>query len=47
METACAIVQPKPELAYGTPLLIEVLDMDDEEILAREEVTLKIEITDW
>lgn len=42
-----AIVQPKPELAYDTPLLIEVLDMDDEEILAREEVTLKIEITDW
>ena len=42
-----AIVQPKPELAYDTSLVVEVLDVDDEEILAREEVTLKIEITDW
>jgi len=42
-----AIVEPKPEVPYDTPLAIEVLDMDDEEILAREEITLKIEITDW
>ena len=42
-----AIVTPKPELAYGTPLVVEVLDADDEQLLAREDVELKIEITDW
>ena len=41
------MVEPKPQLAYGTPLQVEVLDADDEEILAREDVTLKIEISDW
>jgi hypothetical protein len=34
-------------LAYGTSLMVEVLDADDEEILVREDVTLKIEISDW
>ncbi len=42
-----ALVTPKPQLVYGTPLVVEVLDADDEELLAREEVSLKIEITDW
>ena len=32
---------------YGTPLLVEVLDADDEEILMREDVTLKTDISDW
>ena len=41
------MVEPKPQLAYGTPLLVEVLDADDEEILVREDVTLKIDISDW
>jgi len=42
-----AIVTPKPELKYGTPLVVEVLDADDEELLAREEVALKIDISEW
>jgi hypothetical protein len=41
------IVEPRPQLAYGTPLVVEVLDADDEEVLVREDVTLKIEISDW
>ncbi|MFC1596348.1 PglZ domain-containing protein [Planctomycetota bacterium] len=41
------IVEPKPDLAYNTPLEVLVLDADDEEILAREEITLKVEINDW
>jgi hypothetical protein len=41
------MVEPKPQLAYGAPLLVEVLDADDEEILVREDVTLKIDISDW
>jgi hypothetical protein len=41
------VVEPKPQLAYGTPLLVEVLDADDEEILLREDVTLKTDISDW
>ena len=41
------IVEPKPQLAYGAPLLVEVLDADDEEILVREDVTLKTDISDW
>lgn len=41
------IVAPKPEMPYGTPLVIEVLDADDEELLAREDVELKIDISDW
>ncbi len=42
-----AIVESKPKLGYGAPLLVEVVDADDEEILVREDVTLKIEISDW
>ena len=41
------IVDPKPELSYGTQLEVLVRDADDEEILAREEVTLKVEINEW
>ena len=41
------IVEPRPELAYNTPLEVLVIDADDEEILAREEITLKVEINDW
>jgi hypothetical protein len=41
------MVEPKPQLAYGTALLVEVLDADDEEILVREDVTLKTDISDW
>lgn len=41
------LVSPKPELAYGTTLVVEVLDADDEELLTREDVELKVEITDW
>ncbi|HET6884065.1 MAG TPA: PglZ domain-containing protein, partial [Pirellulales bacterium] len=42
-----ALVEPKPVLGFGAPLVVEVLDADDEELLAREEVTLKIEISEW
>ena len=42
-----AIVTPKPELSYGTPLVVEVVDADDEELLAREEIELKMDIADW
>ena len=41
------IVEPKPALARGTTLLVEVRDADDEEILAREEITLEIDIDEW
>ena len=41
------LVEPKPDLAYNTPLEVLVLDADDEEILAREEITLKVEINGW
>ena len=41
------IVEPKPELSYGTQLEVLVRDADDEEILAREEVVLKVDIQDW
>ncbi len=41
------IVEPRPELAYNTPLEILVIDADDEEILAREAITLKVAIDDW
>jgi hypothetical protein len=41
------LVEPRPRIAYGTPLQVEVLDADDEEILAREDVSLKTDISDW
>jgi len=41
------IIEPRLELAYNAPLEVLVIDADDEEILAREEITLKVEINDW
>jgi hypothetical protein len=41
------IVTPKPEMSYGSPLAVEVIDADDEELLAREDVELKVDISDW
>ena len=41
------LVEPKPELTYGTPLLVQVLDADNEEILTSESITLKVEINEW
>ena len=41
------LVDSHPELEYGTQLVVQVIDADDEEILAREEVQLKIELSDW
>ena len=41
------LVDPRPALAYGTTLIVEVLDADDEEILDREEITLKVDIDEW
>jgi hypothetical protein len=32
---------------YGMPLLAQVIDADDEEILASEEVTLKVDLDEW
>jgi len=41
------LIEPRPNVAYGTKLVVQILDADDEEILGREEVQLKTEITDW
>ncbi len=41
------LVEPRPGLAYGTKLMVEVLDADDEELLAREEIILKVDIDEW
>ena len=41
------LVEPKPELAFDTPLLVQVLDADNEEILTSEPITLKVEINEW
>jgi hypothetical protein len=41
------LVEPKPELAYGTQLMVQVLDADNEEILTSEPITLKVEINEW
>ena len=40
-------VEPKPTLGRGTPLVAEVRDADDREILAREELKLEIDIDEW
>ncbi|MEX0938802.1 MAG: hypothetical protein WDZ59_13150 [Pirellulales bacterium] len=42
-----ASVEPKPTLAYDAPIVVEVIDADNEELLAHEDVKLKIEISDW
>ena len=41
------LVDPRPELAYGTQLVAQVLDADNEEILTSESITLKVEINEW
>jgi hypothetical protein len=41
------IVSPKLELAHGTSLVVEVRDADDEELLTRQTIELKLEINDW
>jgi hypothetical protein len=41
------IVEPKPNLARGSALVVEVRDADDEEILTREKVELGIDIDEW
>ncbi len=41
------LVEPKPSVAFGTPLVVEVFDADNEEILDREEITLKVDIDEW
>ncbi len=42
-----SMVEPPPDLAYNSPLEVLVIDADNEEILAREDITLKVEINDW
>ena len=41
------LVDDPPQLASGTPLIVEVLDADNEEILDSSEVPLKVDIDDW
>lgn len=41
------LVDPRPTLSYGTSLVVEVLDAEDEEILDREEIKLKVDIDEW
>lgn len=41
------MAESKQQLGYGAPLTVLVLDADDEEILAREDVQLKVDIDEW
>ena len=41
------LIDPRPNVDYGTKLVVQILDADDEEPLGREEVQLKTEISDW
>lgn len=41
------LVEPQPTIPYGTALVVEVLDADDEELLTREEVIIKVDIDEW
>jgi hypothetical protein len=41
------LVDPRPNLPYGAELVVEVIDADDEEILDREEIKLKVDIDEW
>ncbi|MBK7201967.1 PglZ domain-containing protein [Candidatus Amarolinea dominans] len=40
-------VESPPSLPRGSPLTVLVFDADDEEILAREDITLKVDIDEW
>jgi hypothetical protein len=42
-----SLVESRPQLPAGTQLTVLVRDNDDEEILARENVTLKVDIDEW
>lgn len=41
------LIEPRPNVDYGAKLIVQIFDADDEEILGREEVQLKTEISDW
>lgn len=41
------ISESPPKLPYGSNLIVIVRDADDEDVLAREDVTLKVEIDEW
>jgi hypothetical protein len=41
------LVDPRPVLAYDTPLLVQVLDADNEELLAHEDIALKVDLNEW
>jgi len=41
------LVDPRPTLSYGTELVVEVRDADDEELLREERAILKVEINEW
>lgn len=41
------MASPRSRLKYGEPLTVIVIDADDEEILAIEEVQLKVDIDEW
>lgn len=41
------VVEPRPRVSYGTVLRVEVVDADNEEMLAHEEITLKVDIDEW
>jgi hypothetical protein len=41
------MVESPPNLPRGSALVVLVLDADDETPLAREEITLKVDIDEW
>lgn len=41
------IMEPRPRVPYGSSLTVEVIDADNEELLAREEVIAKVAIDEW
>ncbi|NIM13881.1 MAG: PglZ domain-containing protein [Candidatus Aminicenantes bacterium] len=41
------IIEPRPSIPYGTSLVVEVIDADDEELLEREKIILKVDIDEW
>ena len=41
------LAEPRRAVAHGTPLIVEVRDAESEEILAREDITLKVDIDEW
>ena len=47
MTVLLRLVESRPEVPYGASLLVQVIDEDDEEILTREEITLKVELDEW